>query len=183
MAKGEKATTSNTSSLIARITYGFTFVLLFCLTASALGIDSHQLNKYGNGYARYPTKQYKHDLGLILFNCIFTFLWLLAHPFISMGISMFLTFVLAVFWGTAAGILFHVLPFGHTTCGHAVSTFPSNWQPYVSQCRQLTALHGLSWTIWGILTLLLFGSLIHKVRFTPRPHVSYYGRGNVANTV
>ncbi|KAF9266890.1 hypothetical protein L218DRAFT_755115 [Marasmius fiardii PR-910] len=177
MAKGEKETTTS-GFPFAKILYGFTFALIFCVAASALGIDSRQLHKYGNGYENYPTKQYKHDIGLILFNCIFTFLWLLAHPFISMGLSIFFTFVNTVFWGTAAGILFQQLPFKSSTCGHPVSSFPSNWQPYVGQCDEIVALHGLCWLEWALLTLVLFGSIFHKVQFTPRPHVSYYGAAN-----
>lgn len=176
--KGEKETAS--TSLLPKILYGLTFTLIFCIAVSVLGIDSHILHKYGNGYATYPTKQFKHDIGLILFNCIFTFLWLLAHPFISMGISIFLTFLNAVFWGTSAGILFNQLPFKSSTCGHPVSSFPTSWQPYAAsgECAELVTLHGLCWAQWGLMIFLLFGSIYHKFQFAVKPAVSYYGTAN-----
>ncbi|KAL0575188.1 hypothetical protein V5O48_006782 [Marasmius crinis-equi] len=183
----EKAPAAPTPFPLAKVIYGLTFALIFAIAAVALGIDSWELHHYGDDYTNYPTKRYKHILGLILFNCIFTFLWMIGHFYISMGLSMFLTFVDAVFWGTAAGVLWaelSVARFGAFHCSHdPIEWFPANWRPYRSECGLLTALHGFCWAEWGILVALLFGSIIHKVEFRPRAHVvSYYGAPKAAGT-
>ncbi|EEB94267.1 hypothetical protein MPER_06942 [Moniliophthora perniciosa FA553] len=103
---------------------------------------------------------YKHDLGLILFNCIYTFLFLVGHPFMSMGISIFFTLVGAVFWGTSAGILFAVTPFRSYTCGNPVESFAPNWQPYVGQCSRIVALQGLCWAECAVIYVPLRGLLL-----------------------
>ncbi|ESK85167.1 proteophosphoglycan 5 [Moniliophthora roreri MCA 2997] len=158
-----------------RVLYTVGFALVFGIAASALGIVSYEFQRYGNTYEHYPAMEYKHDLGLILFSCIYTFLFLIGHPFISMGISIFFTFIGAVFWGTSAGILFAVTPFRSYTCGNPVESFASNWQPYVGQCSRIVALQGLCWAEWGVLVFLLFGSIGHKFEFRSRPNATYYG--------
>ncbi|KAK1221066.1 hypothetical protein PQX77_016112 [Marasmius sp. AFHP31] len=183
----EKETTPRGPFPVAKVIYASTFVLIFAIAAVALGIDSWELHHYGEGYTNYPTMKYKHALGLILFNCIFTFLWLIAHPFISMGVSMFVTFMNAVFWGTAAGVLWSELSrarFGAFHCTKdPIEWFPENWRPYRSECGLLTALHGFCWAEWGILVLLLLGSFLHKVELRPRAHVSYYGTAKAPGTM
>ena len=48
--------------------------------AAELGIVSDLLHEGGNSYANYPTMEFKHDLGILLFSCIVTFLFILSHP-------------------------------------------------------------------------------------------------------
>ena len=55
-------------------------LLDFSTAAVELGLVSDFLHRYGNGYDRYPTMEFKHDLGIILFSCVVTFLYVLSHP-------------------------------------------------------------------------------------------------------
>ena len=57
----------------------------FDSAVSELGLVSQQLQRGGNGYEKYPGKEFKHDLGLLLFSCIGTLLYLIGHFYTSMG--------------------------------------------------------------------------------------------------
>ncbi|KAK0186041.1 hypothetical protein F5146DRAFT_1069012 [Armillaria mellea] len=95
-----------------RMLYAIAFFLVFALTTSQLGLVSQQLHNGGNDYANYPGMEYKHDLGLLLFSCVFTYLYLIGHLYApGLGLITFFTFVGAVFWGTGAGVMFQVSPF------------------------------------------------------------------------
>jgi len=63
---------------------GFDRTLNDSVAAATLGLVSQQLHKYGNGYQNYPGREYKHDLGLILFSCVFTLLIVLGHYWLSL---------------------------------------------------------------------------------------------------
>ncbi|PSR81180.1 hypothetical protein EW026_g3776 [Hermanssonia centrifuga] len=155
--------------------YGFAFFLVFCLTAAELGIVSHLLHEGGNIPANYPTREFKSILGLILFSCIGTFLYVFSHPWSSMGISAFWSFVFAVFWGTSAGVIFHVSPFENFTCHRPASSFPPAWQSYHDRCHEVVALQGMAWALWGIFIFKFLGMIIELIEFKKRPNVkSFY---------
>jgi hypothetical protein len=134
---------------------------------------SQQLHRYGNSTSNYPSAEFKHVLGLILFTVIFTFLLLIAHAFISFGVTAFFAFVGAVFWGVSAGVMWQVIPF-YRSC-QAADSYPSNWQPFVSQCSRLIAIEGISWTLWALFVILFIATLVHKLEVRTRPDVSFYG--------
>ncbi|KAK7465546.1 hypothetical protein VKT23_005521 [Stygiomarasmius scandens] len=154
--------------------YAIAFSLAFALAASELGLVSAELQRGGNSYANYPGMEYKHDLGLLLFTCIAEFLFLIGHFYISVGLSAFVTFVLAIFWGTGAGVLFAVSPFRATNCDNPANTFPPNWQPYTDRCDLIVAMQGIAWALWGLHVLMLFGMLAHLLQIKVRPNVSFY---------
>ncbi|THV06610.1 hypothetical protein K435DRAFT_849077 [Dendrothele bispora CBS 962.96] len=154
--------------------YSIAFSLAFALAASELGLVSAELQRGGNSYAFYPSKEYKHDLGLLLFTCIAEFLFLIGHFYASVGFSAFITFVLAVFWGTGAGVLFAVSPFRATNCDNPLNSFPAAWQPYTDRCSLIVAMQGIAWALWGLHVLLLFGMLAHVFNIRTRPNVSFY---------
>lgn len=49
------------------------------VAASELGLVSDILHRFGNDVANYPGQEFKNILGLILFSCIATFLYILGH--------------------------------------------------------------------------------------------------------
>ncbi|KAL1695112.1 hypothetical protein GGG16DRAFT_45909 [Schizophyllum commune] len=147
----------------------------FDSAVSELGLVSQQLQRGGNGYEKYPGKEFKHDLGLLLFSCIGTLLYLIGHFYTSMGVIMFFTFVFAVFWGTGAGVMFAVTPFRGTNCDADPSTFPPAWQNYVSQCEIVVSIQGVAWALWGLMVLMLAGMIFHACEIRPRKNVSFYG--------
>lgn len=65
--------------------YIATFAHLYFSAAAELGLVSDLLHEGGNSDTNYPSKEYKHDLGLLLFTCIVSLLYIIAHSFISMG--------------------------------------------------------------------------------------------------
>jgi len=67
--------------------------------------------------------------------------------YLLLTVIIFFSFLAAVFWGTAAGVLFQVSPFSSYTCGNPTSSFPSQWQPYVGDCSRIVALKGLTWAL------------------------------------
>lgn len=158
-----------------RILYAIAFFLVFALTVSELGLVSQQLQRGGNAYENYPGKEFKHDLGILLFSCIGTLLYLIGHFYVSFGIIVFFTFVFAIFWGVGAGVMFAVTPFKGTNCGSDPSTFPEAWQFYASQCEIVVSMEGVAWALWGLMTLMLCGMIYHACEFRPRHNVTFYG--------
>ncbi|KAJ3721873.1 hypothetical protein C8R42DRAFT_668662 [Lentinula raphanica] len=154
--------------------YTCAFALMFGMTGAELGLVSDLLHEGGNNEANYPSAEFKHDLGILLFTCIASLLYIIGHAFISMGLNIFVNFVLAVFWGTGAGVLFHVSPFESFTCDKPSSTFSSNWAFYSDHCARVVAMQGLAWALWGLSIILMFGMLFHLVEFKTRQNVSMY---------
>ncbi|KIK70560.1 hypothetical protein GYMLUDRAFT_32604 [Collybiopsis luxurians FD-317 M1] len=144
------------------------------MTVAELGLVSDLLHKGGNTITNYPSAEFKHVLGLLLFTCIASLLYLIGHTFISMGLNIFVNFVLAVFWGTSAGVIFHVSPFESFTCNKPTSIFDSNWAAYSDNCAIVVAMQGLAWALWGLSVFLMFGMLFHLVEFKSRKNVSMY---------
>jgi len=154
--------------------YTLAFTLLFGLTAAELGLVADLLHKGGNVESRYPSAEFKHDLGILLFSCIVSLLYIIGHAFISMGLNIFISFALAVFWGTGAGVLFHVSPFESFTCDKPSSRFSSNWAAYADNCSRVVAMQGLAWALWGLSIIMMFGMLFHLVEFKTRSNVTMY---------
>ncbi|KAF8633094.1 hypothetical protein AX15_001511 [Amanita polypyramis BW_CC] len=148
------------------LAYGLVFFLTFALACSELGLVSQQLHQHGNSYALYPTMQYKHAIGLLLFSAITTMVVCLSHFWLSVGFFPILSIILAVFWGVGAGLLRSGTPFRGTSCGRPVSSYPAAFQPYANLCSRIVTIEALAWTEWGLSILLLVGSLAHKLHIS-----------------
>lgn len=107
--------------------------------------------------------------------------------------NIFINFVLAVFWGTGAGVIFHVSPFESFTCGKPASEFSPNWAAYADHCARVVTMQGLAWALCmskleisfvltnifcdllgGLCIVMMFGMLFHLVEFKARNNVSMY---------
>ncbi|KAF9074156.1 hypothetical protein BDP27DRAFT_1359680 [Rhodocollybia butyracea] len=163
--------------------YSVAFVFLFGMTAAELGLVSDLLHKGGNNVENYPSAEFKHDLGILLFTCIAEFLYIIGHAFIEMGLNIFINFSLAVFWGAGAGILFQVSPFESRTCDKSSSVFTSNWASYADNCSRVVAMQGLAWALWGLSLTLMFGMFFHLVEFKTRRNVSIPSRKDAKRSV
>ena len=151
------------------VLYLLAFIWIFCFTVAELGLVSNQLHKYGDDYTNYGTKAYKHALGLLLFSTIASLLVLLAHPFVSVGMISFWSFVMAVFFGTSAGIIERVAPFtGHGCTHQKVEAYPENWRPWVGECNHIVSIQGIAWALWALYIFLWVGTLMQKLRISVR---------------
>ncbi|KAF7799921.1 hypothetical protein EIP86_011164 [Pleurotus ostreatoroseus] len=160
--------------------YGFWFSLIFACAAVELGLVSDFLHRYGNGYDRYPTMEFKHDLGIILFSCVVTFLYVLSHPWSNHFMSAVWAFILAVFWGTAAGVIFQVSPFRAYTCGRPASSFTPEWAAWLGNCRRVVTMEAFAWTLWGLYLFLFIGLLVEMFQCSRRRDVRpFYERPKV----
>ncbi|KAK4702329.1 hypothetical protein P7C70_g3896, partial [Phenoliferia sp. Uapishka_3] len=160
------------------IVYMCTYILVFCIACSELGLVSQQLHNGGDcngGDCDYPGGNglWKHDLGLLLFTVIWTLLVCLGHWKVNLFIGTFITFIAAVFWGTGAGVAFSVTPFKSSTCGLPASHFNAKWAPFVSQCSRIVAIEGLAWANWALLTVLFFFQLSDMLTCTVARHEFY----------
>lgn len=143
------------------------FALYFCLTAAELGLVSEQMHKHGNDASGWPNLQLKNAFGLLLFNCIFSLLFVLGHWALGLGIHTFVFFAMGVFWGTTSGILYNT-PFGQgwrLQCWNDINSFPANYRPFVPDCTRWTAVHGLSWALFGLSVIGLFATLVDRFEF------------------
>ncbi|WWC66393.1 uncharacterized protein I206_100295 [Kwoniella pini CBS 10737] len=143
------------------------FILWFCIDVAELGLVSQQLHKYGNQTISYPTGEYYHALGLLLFSTIIGLLFCLFHW--AVGLTLYLPIFLAfgVWWGTGAGILYGT-PFGHgLQCKHTSdpSRFPANWVPFLGECSRVTAIEGLAWALFALSVIGLFYTFLDKFSF------------------
>jgi hypothetical protein len=154
--------------------YALAFALMFGMTVAELGLVSDLLQQGGNDVTKYPSPEFKHDLGLLLFTAIATLLYIIGHPFLGMGLNIFINFALAVFWGTGAGVLFKVSPFESRTCDKPSSVFSSQWQSYADNCAIVVTMQGLAWALWGLSVILMFATLFHLFEFKTRKNVSMY---------
>jgi len=155
--------------------YGFTFALIFALVATELGIDSHILHQHGNNSYNYPSLEFKNIIGLILFSCIATLLFVISHPWSGVRMSAFWAFVFCIFWGTSAGVLNRVVPFESHNCDSGANTFAPKWQPWQHQCKELVALQAIAWSLWGIFLFFWLGLMaeIFDLKVRPRPGPFY----------
>ncbi|KAF5313729.1 hypothetical protein D9611_010095 [Ephemerocybe angulata] len=155
---------------VRSVLYALAFGWLFLLTGSELGLVSQQLHRGGNNYANYGSKQYKHALGLLLFSCLSSLLVILSHPWLSVPFVSVCSFVLAVFFGTGAGIVWQDT--GHFFKGTGCrppDQIPPNWRRFADQCRIIVSIQAMAWALWGLYILLFVGTLIHKLKITTRP--------------
>ncbi|KAG6837590.1 hypothetical protein H0H93_007004 [Arthromyces matolae] len=126
-----------------RAIYAVSWILLFCIAASVLGLVSEQLQRGGNSYANYGNMMFKHVLGILLFTVILTFLMFIGHFYGSIGIA-------AVFWGVGAGVLYESCPYRAFNCGDndPMARFAgTRWgeERFFSQCSRIVAMQGLAW--------------------------------------
>ena len=112
-----------------------------------LGLVSHILHTWGNNPADYPTAEFKNILGLMLFTCIASLLYIFSHPWSSVGFSAFWTLVFATFWAVSAGVLNRVVPFEVSKCAEPASDFAPVWTAWLSWCHELVALQGIAWAL------------------------------------
>ncbi|KAL8279833.1 hypothetical protein RQP46_007683 [Phenoliferia psychrophenolica] len=120
----------------------------------------------GNDAGNYPGREFKYNLGIILFTIILTLIVSLFHTKIGMKLTTFAVFVLAVFWGTGAGIIFQVSPFHVYSCKFDVATFDPLWQPFYSQCSRIVAIEAFAWSEFGLMCLILILIMVDCVTFT-----------------
>ncbi|TFK38763.1 hypothetical protein BDQ12DRAFT_651100 [Crucibulum laeve] len=153
------------------ILYALAFFLAFALTVTELGLVSQQLHKYGNQYTNYASMEYKNALGLLLAAVIMSLLFTLFHFQLGPGQAAFIAFILAVFFGTGAGVVFQTTPFKGTSCGRPASAYPEKWQPYAHECSKIVSIQAVAWTLWGLYIFIMIGSLMYKlgIRIKPTP--------------
>ncbi|WRT64300.1 uncharacterized protein IL334_001231 [Kwoniella shivajii] len=146
------------------------FILWFCIDVAELGLVSQQIHKYGRETADWPTGEFYHAIGLLLFSTIIGLLFCIFHW--AVGLSLYLPIFLAfgVWWGTGAGII-EATPFGHgLQCKHISdsSRFPANWVPFLGECSRVTAIEGLAWAMFALSVIGLFFTFIDKFNFTSK---------------
>nr|ADE10052.1 unknown [Tremella fuciformis] len=131
-----------------QITYFVLFTLWICLSIVELGLVSQQIHRFGGRFrSDWPTQEYGHAMGLLLFTSIISLLFGLFHWALSLFLYLPIFLAMGVWWGTGAGI-FESTPFGHgLQCGNPTASFPAAYQPYVSQCSRVTAIEGLAWAM------------------------------------
>jgi len=158
------------------IFYFVLWTLYFCIDVAMLGLVSQQVHKYGGqNRFNYPTQEYGHAMGLLLFSAVFGLIISLAHWFFSLNLYLPLFLALAVFNGTGAGI-FEATPFGHgLQCRHSddPSRFPVNYQPYLGECSRVTAIEGLAWALFALATFGFFFTILDKFEFRSRRNQVY----------
>lgn len=169
MAFGEKPPSRLTRA--RPFVFGFTFCLIFACAAVELGLVSDFLHRYGNSYDFYPTMEFKHDLGIILFSSIVTFLYCLSNYWSNHFMCAVWAFILSVFWGTAAGVLFQVSPFRAYTCGRPDSAFTPEWAAWKGNCRRVVTMEGFAWSLWGLFMFLFLGLIMEMFQCTKRKDV------------
>ncbi|KAF9473370.1 hypothetical protein BDN70DRAFT_937487 [Pholiota conissans] len=150
------------------------FIFIFMLTCVELGLVSYQIHKYGRFAENYASLQYKNSLGLLLCAVLISLLLCIGHYWIAVGFTAFVSLILAVFFGTVAGIIRTATPFRGTSCGNAVDLYPVKWQPYVGECRRIIAMEAFAWTLWALYIFLMIGCLSYIFRITVRPTPGKY---------
>ncbi|ORY32233.1 hypothetical protein BCR39DRAFT_564269 [Naematelia encephala] len=173
MAKGRAAAPKSLFKSSRQIFYFSFFILWICIDVALLGLVSQQLHKYGNTYTNYPTGEYYHALGLLLFATIFALIIGLFHWVLNLGMFLVIFIANGVFFGTGAGII-EGTPFGHgLQCPNPVSAFPTAWQPFVSQCSRVTAIEGLAWAMFALSVIGLFYAFTDKFSIKSQRNILY----------
>ncbi|GMK57168.1 hypothetical protein CspeluHIS016_0400020 [Cutaneotrichosporon spelunceum] len=132
------------------------YIFYLAFNIAFLGMVSDQLHRYGNVWTNYPDGRWYHSLGLGLFIGIFFTMVGMGHAWLNHPLLMFCHFAGAVMSGVVAG-LFTATPFGHgLQCSNPVDSFPAKYQPFLGECRKITAITALAWTMFGLNTLALF---------------------------
>ncbi|KAF8623680.1 hypothetical protein AX17_007378 [Amanita inopinata Kibby_2008] len=160
------------------LAYAITSFFIFSFTCIELGLVSQQLHKYGNSPQNYATQGFQHLIGLMLYNSIITLLYSLSHFWLSVGFTSFISLILAVFWGTGAGLLRTTTPYRGTHCDRPPSAYAPNWAPFANECSRIITIEAIGWTLWGIFIFLLIGTLVQKLQITVKstPEEMYFAR-------
>ncbi|KAK4704568.1 hypothetical protein P7C70_g1640, partial [Phenoliferia sp. Uapishka_3] len=168
--KEEKIQSTGFFARPSRILFAISFILAIVLAVAELGLVSQQLQNGGNDSGNYPGREFKYNLGeadsILLFTIILTLIISLTHNRISMKLIAFGVFILAVFWGTGAGIIFQVSPFHVYSCKFDVNTFEPIWQPFYSQCSRIVAIEAIAWAEFGLMILILIQYFVDAVHFS-----------------
>ncbi|KAJ3531161.1 hypothetical protein NMY22_g8272 [Coprinellus aureogranulatus] len=92
--------------------------------------------------------QYKHALGLLLFAVLVSLLLMLGHPWVGPAFIAVWSFILAVFFGTGAGIIWQNtgLFWKGTGCRPA-EVLPPNWRPYARECGRVVTIQAVAWSL------------------------------------
>jgi len=156
---------------IRSVAYGISFFLIFCLTCAELGLVSQQLHEHGRWAQNYASLQYRNVLGLLLCAVILSLLICIFHYWLPIGVVVFSSLVLALFFGVGGGVIRGTTPFRGTDCHRPVEDYPPRWQPYVHSCGRVVAIEAVSWSVFALYTMMLLGSLcyIGIIRFATRP--------------
>nr|ADE10034.1 unknown [Tremella fuciformis]ADE10047.1 unknown [Tremella fuciformis] len=157
-----------------QITYFVLFTLWICLSIVELGLVSQQIHRFGGRFrSDWPTQEYGHAMGLLLFTSIISLLFGLFHWALSLFLYLPIFLAMGVWWGTGAGI-FESTPFGHgLQCGNPTASFPAAYQPYVSQCSRVTAIEGLAWAMFALAVIGLFFTFVDKFSIHSRRNDIY----------
>ncbi|KAK4049736.1 hypothetical protein OIO90_005317 [Microbotryomycetes sp. JL221] len=141
--------------------YAFAFGLVFGLSAAQVGFVSYLFQKFGNLEALYPTAPIKRALGAALFAAIWSLLWVLGGYFVPM-----IPLIFAVF--ASAGTYLGVAAVFASTIGSSCSSTDAFQPPqFQDDCNVYTAIHALSWVLFGV-CLILTGTLIYDA-FIAKP--------------
>ncbi|KAF8958678.1 hypothetical protein BDZ97DRAFT_1840841 [Flammula alnicola] len=168
--EGEVEDTRRFVPSIRSILYALGFFLIFSLTCAELGLVSQQIHKFGRFAENYASLEYKNSLGLLLAAVIISLLLCFAHFWTPVGVATFVALILAVFFGTGAGIIQKTTPFtGHGCHKLSQNDYPEKWRPFFQQCSRIVAIQGVAWSLWVLYVWLFFGSLIYMFRISVKP--------------
>jgi len=155
------------------LVYFILFVLWTSIDIAELGLVSQQINKYGQASQNWPSAEYYHAMGLLLFTSVIGLVWGIFHWTVGLGLYLPIQVMFGVWWGTGAGIM-ESTPFGHgLQCHDPTSSFPVNWQPFVSECSRVTAIEGLAWAMFALSVMILVFVIADKFSITSRRNVVY----------
>ncbi|PPQ74682.1 hypothetical protein CVT26_007665 [Gymnopilus dilepis] len=175
MAPGKKDVAVDNRRFVPSIRsflYAIAFILIFCCTCAELGFVSQQIHKYGRWPWNYASLEYRNILGLLLAGVIISLLVVIFHVYLPIGFVALFSLVLAVFFGTGAGVIRQTTPFRGSSCSSKpVDAYPQKWQPYAHECSRIVAMEGFAWALFALYTFMLFGSLFYLgiIRVSTRP--------------
>lgn len=150
------------------LVYFVLFLLWTIFDIVELGLVSQQIHQHGQTASNWPSAEYQHAMGLLLFSTIIGLLWGLFHWFVSLSLYLPINIAFAVWWGTGAGII-EATPFGHgLQCKNPTSSFPLNWQPFVGECTRVTTIEGFAWIMFALSVVGLFVAFVDKYSITSR---------------
>ncbi|KAF5328254.1 hypothetical protein D9619_013391 [Psilocybe cf. subviscida] len=150
------------------ILYAIGFALIFAITCADLALISQQLHKYGNHSSNYPSTEYRNVLGLGVAAAVVSLLLCFLHFRLRLELTAFFSFVLAVLFGTVAGVIHRDKPFRGSSCNAGQSANSAIFQRLFMDCRRIMAIEGLSWALLGLYTLMLIGTLRYMLKFARR---------------
>jgi len=144
------------TNLFIKVFYIASFFLVGGLAVAEMGLVAQQIH-----YNHYPFKEWKADLGLLIFISIWTFLSACTHTFWTNQIGAIMLTFNTIMWGVAAGIWNNVMPFRSRDCFNN-PTFAASTIPFEAQCHKLVAIDAIGWTEF-IISLFLMLVLLKQL--------------------